>query len=158
MIFIGISITAVGLIISFILSFINTDLMRNNFTDGDSWYDLKMKSNLLYINSMLFNILFSIIHTYIWYLIIQLLSKINLTNPFTLYVSRKLELIAYLLITLGILSIIGNKIFSELLHQYNLKFAFEFDGGYLFIAGIVFIISQIFKRGIEIQEENELTV
>jgi hypothetical protein len=29
---------------------------------------------------------------------------------------------------------------------------------YLFIAGIVYVISQIFKRGIEIQEENQLTV
>jgi hypothetical protein len=29
---------------------------------------------------------------------------------------------------------------------------------YLFITGIIYIISQIFKRGIEIQEENQLTV
>ena len=29
---------------------------------------------------------------------------------------------------------------------------------YLFMAGIVYIISQIFKRGIEIEEENQLTV
>jgi hypothetical protein len=29
---------------------------------------------------------------------------------------------------------------------------------YLFIAGMIYIISQIFKRGIEIQEENNLTV
>jgi hypothetical protein len=31
-------------------------------------------------------------------------------------------------------------------------------GEFLFLAGIVFVIAQIFKRGIEIQTENELTV
>jgi hypothetical protein len=29
---------------------------------------------------------------------------------------------------------------------------------YLFMAGMIYIISQVFKRGIEIQEENNLTV
>lgn len=32
------------------------------------------------------------------------------------------------------------------------------DDEYLFMAGIIYIISQIFKRGIELQEENQLTV
>ena len=30
--------------------------------------------------------------------------------------------------------------------------------GFLFMAGIVFVIGQIFKRGIEMQSENELTI
>jgi hypothetical protein len=29
---------------------------------------------------------------------------------------------------------------------------------FLFVAGLVFIVSQIFKRGVEMQSENELTV
>ncbi|MBN2635649.1 MAG: DUF2975 domain-containing protein [Prolixibacteraceae bacterium] len=31
-------------------------------------------------------------------------------------------------------------------------------GPFLFMAGLVFVISQIFKRGVEIQSENDLTV
>ncbi len=38
---------------------------------------------------------------------------------------------------------------------------FELDCGsseFLFMAGIIFIIALIFKRGVEIQSENELTI
>lgn len=41
-----------------------------------------------------------------------------------------------------------------------MQFDFKIGEGnnFLFMAAIVYIISQIFKRGIEMQEENELTV
>ncbi len=32
------------------------------------------------------------------------------------------------------------------------------SAGYLFMAGIIFIIALLFERGIEIQSENELTI
>lgn len=32
------------------------------------------------------------------------------------------------------------------------------SGEFIFMVGIVFIVSQVFKRGVEIQSENELTV
>jgi len=158
MIFIGILITTGVLIVSFTLSFINPELFMSSFEGGENWYELKQQSNNFYNNAMFFNIVFSLTHAYIWYLIIELFTKINLGNPFNINVSKKLEFIAYLLLALGILGIVGNKIFSEKLRQYEVKFVFEFDAGYIFIAGIVYIISQIFKRGVELQEENELTI
>lgn len=158
LIFIGMLITTGVIIVSFILSFFNDELFQNSFDDGNRWYELKMSSNSFYNGAMFFNIIFSSIHAYIWCLIIQLFSKINMNNPFTIYLSKKLELIAYLLIALGILSIVGHKIFSEILRRNELKFVFELDAGYIFMAALIYIISQIFKRGIEIQEENELTV
>ena len=156
-IFIGISMTTISLIIAFILSFTNSDL-NEYFTVEENWYNLKEKSNGLYVKAMSFNIGFCIVHAYIWFLAVRLFSKLDLKNPFTLNISNKIELIAYQYIALGILSIVGNKIFSELLRQFEIKFEFSFDAGYIFMAGIIYIISQIFKRGIEIQQENELTV
>jgi hypothetical protein len=32
------------------------------------------------------------------------------------------------------------------------------SGEFIFLAGVVFVFSQIFKKGVEIQTENELTV
>ena len=32
------------------------------------------------------------------------------------------------------------------------------SGEFIFMAGVVFVISQIFKKGVEIQSEHELTV
>lgn len=32
------------------------------------------------------------------------------------------------------------------------------SGEFIFLAGVIFIIAQIFKKGIELQSENELTI
>jgi len=32
------------------------------------------------------------------------------------------------------------------------------SGEFIFLAGVVFVIAQVFKKGVEIQTENELTV
>jgi hypothetical protein len=44
-----------------------------------------------------------------------------------------------------------SKRFPELTEKISL-------GDFLFLAGVVFVLAQIFKKGIEIQLENELTV
>ena len=74
-------------------------------------------------------------------------------------VAKKLENIAYQLLGIWVVGIMG-KVYIEWLSKNT---GVDLNGvsigdDFLFIAGIVYIISQIFKRGIEIQEENQLTV
>ena len=40
----------------------------------------------------------------------------------------------------------------------GLETQFEVIGEFLFIAGLVYLIGNIFKRGVEIQNENKLTI
>jgi hypothetical protein len=75
-------------------------------------------------------------------------------------VEKKLERIACLLLAVWIVSGIFWKIYIYYLSQATgIQLPANTSGDeYLFMAGIIYIISQVFKRGIEIQEENDLTV
>ena len=93
----------------------------------------------------------------VWWMIINVLTEIRIKNPFTMEVTRKLEFISYTLIVICLLSVIGYGTFFYLdIKPTNLE---DWKiGSSFFMAAIVFIISQIFKRGVELQSENELTV
>jgi hypothetical protein len=75
-------------------------------------------------------------------------------------VEKKLERIAYLLLAVWIVSSIFWKIYIYYLSQATgIQLPANTSGDeYLFMSGMIYIISQVFKRGIEIQEENQLTV
>lgn len=75
----------------------------------------------------------------------------------------------YLLLSIWIISFIGKNYLhslqkslagiTELMQSFGYaQAAFDADGVYLLNAGIVYIIAQIFKRGVELQQENELTI
>lgn len=112
-----------------------------------------------YVFAMSFVIALSAMFVYLWYVVITLLSKLNIKSPFTFEVSKKLEKIAYWLFAIWLVGFIGENyvdwLSKSMGEQLNIiKVANEF----LFTAGIVYIISQIFKHGIEIQEETNLTI
>ena len=99
-----------------------------------------------------------------FYFIVSILhDKKNLSKPFNDVVRRFLLTIAYLALGIGIFSFWGSKFSGHLIslgvtipdiQQLRL-------GGadvWLFMSVTLFVIAQIFKRGIEIQTENELTV
>lgn len=96
----------------------------------------------------------------VWYLVVDLLQKLRLQSPFTMLVTEKLEKIAYLLLAIWVIMSLIGKTYSHYLVEYIKIESPVITSGdeYLFISGMVYIISQIFKRGVEIQEENELTV
>jgi hypothetical protein len=102
----------------------------------------------------------SALKAFIWYVVFELLSKLKLQTPFSIAVEKKLERIAYLLLAVWIVSSIFWKTYMHYLSQATgIQLPANNTGDeYLFMAGIIYIISQVFKRGIEIQEENELTV
>jgi hypothetical protein len=94
----------------------------------------------------------------IWYRVARIISLIKIESPFTLELTRKLEKISYLLFSISILGYLGST-FAGWLGEKAQQFQNDWDAGeFLFMAGLLFIVSQIFKRGVELQSENELTV
>lgn len=90
--------------------------------------------------------------------VIRVLTRINLKTPFTMTVARSLARISYLLLSIAVIAVVFNANSEWLMKHQNIpveKTAFE---PFLFSAGLIYIISQIFKRGVELQSENELTV
>lgn len=94
----------------------------------------------------------------VWFFVIKTLSQFNLSQPFTMNVISRLEQISVVSLSVWIASVIANVHQNYLLHRTGEFFGDKATGEFLFMAGLVFVISQIFKRGIEIQAENELTV
>jgi hypothetical protein len=156
-VYIGAAIHAGRIIIPFIMGFINDDLWSNTGTGLDF---LKKDHLLPYIGLMSFVIAIAIIQVQVWESLRNILQEINLRTPFSMKVAKMLENMSYLILSLG-----GIFIIADLYMKYLAKSISGLDVGYfktafqfLFAAGIIYVIAQIFKRGVEIQEENDLTV
>jgi hypothetical protein len=109
------------------------------------------------------------LYVQLWEKMKDLLTEINLGNPFTMDMAQRLQRTSHLLLSIWIVGFIG-KSYSHYLSK-NLPDVSRlvqtidsdltgFDGSsvYLLTAGIVYIVAQVFKRGVELQQENELTI
>lgn len=100
--------------------------------------------------------------TYIFYLLIQIFQKINFVNPFSAAIAKFISRISYVAVSIGILTILAEGYCSWLAKKgvaFPLKESYL--GGaaeFLLLGGVIFMIAQVFARGLEIQTENELTV
>ncbi|MEJ8758284.1 DUF2975 domain-containing protein [Pontibacter sp. H259] len=133
-------------------------IAAQNFYDGLNLFSLRQSSFYNYSLHVSFMIALSAMKAYIAYLVIQTLSKVNLQNPFSAEVAGRVETLSHVLLGIWVVILISNA-HSQWLFKRTGEFVSSGDGGeFLFIAGLVFIIAQIFKRGVELQAENELTV
>ena len=147
-------------LLTLVASFINPDWAKRTYEVNLSIFSIRDHSTWFYVYAMCLIIAVSALKAFIWYVVFGLLSKLKLQTPFSIEVEKKLERIAYLLLGVWIVGSIFWKIYIYYLSQATgIQLPTNNTGDeYLFIAGIVYIISQVFKRGIEIQEENQLTV
>lgn len=155
--FIGFMIEAGAILVSFVVSWINPEA-ANNLYKGLNLYGLRQFDFGQYALTISLLVMLAIQKSYVWYLAIVTLSKINLTNPFKPEMAARLEKMSYVLLGIWLVAE-----FSEAHAKWLGKNAGEtYDaanaGEFLFMAGLIFIISQVFRRGVEIQSENELTV
>lgn len=157
--FVGFSIQCGAQIIALIVGFVKPEFAQNLYKVDENWFKLKEESDFIFICVMSVIIAVSAFKANVWYTVINLFDTLNLDNPFTVEVAKKLEGIAYQLFVVWIAGAIGSGYLKSLEKFKEIDFLYlDNEGEFLFAAGIIYIISQIFKRGIELQEENELTV
>lgn len=151
--YIGISIKCGAIIFTYILSLFNQQVAKDLY-QGLNLYDLMHDSFVHY--SLFVGITTGLlaIKAYVAQLVIQVLSKINLKSPFDMEVAQLMEKISLMILVLWVLSL-GASIYQELMELPNM----DWNGGEaLFLSGLIFLFAQIFKKGVEIQAENDLTV
>ena len=165
LIFVGVSIEAGGWIFStFYTLEINAVNAHRSWPGLDLW-SLYSYGRGYFLVEMLQIILVSLMRAVLFYLIIDILQnkKLDVARPFSQNIGRFLFRTSYLSLLIGLFSWIGAR-YSEWLGSKGVKLP---DLEYLRLAGAdvwlfmgvtIFVIAQIFKRGIEIQTENELTV
>ncbi|MEZ5082225.1 MAG: DUF2975 domain-containing protein [Bacteroidales bacterium] len=160
-IFVGLCIEAGGLIVNFIFSLYNPEFVQNLFQKLDL-SEMYERSKWAFFGMYSFILAISILKAFLFYLVIILVSKINLSKPFDRFVSRQISKISYYTLSIGLLSLMARETAKNLQHRgYIIDNLYQFwaDGqAFILMAAVIYIIATIFSKGVEIQNENDLTV
>ena len=156
-VFIGLLIKAGVILISYGVSIGNPEAAKNLYR-GMDLYNIRKFDLWHYTTMVSFIVAIILLEVYIAFLVIKVLSKVKLSNPFTTEVSKCLEKISYFILGVWVVSMLFNIHISWLSKSIDGLKDHLVPGEFIFLAGVVFIFSQIFKKGVEIQSENELTV
>jgi len=161
-IFIGLSIKAGALLFTFTYSFLKPTVAQDLF-EGLDLYGLMSQDIWHYIAVVSFMMVIVGQKAYMFFLMIRVFLKIDLIHPFSLEVSKLISKISHIAIEIGVTIIFASAYFKWLAKRgfdipsvgtSYVTGAFEF----LLMGALIYAIAQVFKRGVEIQSENELTV
>jgi hypothetical protein len=160
-IFVGLCIEAGGLIVNFIFSLYKPEFVQNLYQKLDL-SEMYKRSKWAFFSMYSFILAISILKAVLFYVVIILVSEINLTKPFNSFVSRQISLMSYYTFSIGILSYIARETAKKLQHRgYVIDSLNQFwadSQAFILMAAVIYVIATIFSRGVEIQNENDLTV
>lgn len=161
LIFVGLSIEAGGLIVNFFFNIYNPEFVQNLYQKLDLT-EMYKDSKMAFFGIYSFVLIISILKAVMFYIVIRLMHKMDLTKPFTSFVSKQILQISYYTISIGFFSYMALQITNSLMHHGfvpdNLKQFWVDSEAFIFTGAVIYIIAIIFKKGIELQEENDLTV
>jgi hypothetical protein len=155
--FVGLMIQCAAILISYTVSYSNPAGARNLY-NGLNLYDLRQFNFWYYTGAVSYMVVLLVLKTLVVFQVIKILSKFNLKNPFTLEVAGRLEKISYIALGTWVVTLLSNVYLGWLQKITGKLFGNQLSGEFIFMVGLVFIIAQVFKRGVEIQSENDLTV
>ncbi len=160
-IFVGLCIEAGGLIVNFIFSLYKPEFVQNLYQKLDL-SEMYMSSKWAFYSMYSFILVISLLKAYLFYLVIILLYKLDLSKPFSSFVSEQITQISYFTLSIGLLSYVARQTAKNLEHRgYEIDQLNQFwvdSEAFILMAAVVYVIATIFKRGLEIQNENDLTV
>jgi hypothetical protein len=160
--FIGLCIKAGAILFTFFMSLFITPAAAGNLYSGLDLSDLMNVDEGKYMTLVSLILAIWVLQAYLFYCIIRIIKVGNLANPFSEAVYNLIVRVSYVALGIGILAHTAQAFTSHLVKRgVELRTAYEYVGGgpeFLFLAGTVYVIALVFKRGLEIQSEHELTV
>lgn len=164
-IFIGLCINAGGILFNAFYSLVLNPVGARNFWQGTDLSDLLNFDKGYFMSETLLMSIAAILKAILFYLVVKILytKKLNLAQPFNIEMKRFLFNMSYIAIGIGLFSYWGVKNTKWLIAQ-GVKMpdiqSLNFGGAdvWLFMGIALLVIAEIFKRGVEIQSENELTI
>lgn len=163
--FIGICIEAGSIIFGMIFTLILRPAGTENL-----WIEVDLR-NLYnynvshYITLNMLMIVTAVLKALMFYFIVSILhdKKLNLSKPFNELTGKFISKLAYMALGIGLFSYQGAKFAADLLEQgvkipdvQHLRLAGA--DVWIFMGVTLLVIAQLFKRGIEMQRENDLTI
>ena len=161
LIFVGLSIEAGGLLTNFFFSLYKPEFVQNLYQKLDLT-KMYNDSRLAFFGVYSFILIVSILKAWLFYIVIRLMHKMDLSKPFSSFVARQISQISYYTLLIGLLSFIARQLAKDLMHYGfvtdNLNQFWVDSQAFIIMGAVIYIIATIFKKGVDIQNENDLTV
>lgn len=161
LIFVGLGIEAGGLITNFFFSLYKPEFVQNLYQKLDLT-EMYNNSRLAFFGVYGFILTISILKACLFYIVIRLMHKMDLSKPFSTFVAKQFSQISYYTLSIGLLSFIARELAKDLMHYGfvtdNLNQFWADSKAFILMGAVIYIIATIFKKGVEIQNENDLTV
>lgn len=160
-IFVGLCIEAGGLIVNFIFSLFKPEFVQNLYQPLDLTEMFK-DNKWVFFGIYSFILFISILKAFLFYIVIKLMHIMDFIKPFNTFVSDQLLQISYYTLAIGLFSFIARQIAKNLMHHGfdtdSLNQFWADSQAFILMGAVVYIIATIFKKGVDIQNENDLTV
>lgn len=160
--FIGTCVKAGSLLVSYFITKNYPEIAAKNLSIGLDLSQLKAYDEVDYTIMVFCIIVITIFEALLFYTLIQIFMKINMVSPFHETIGKLIQKMSAFALIIGI--------FSKVVVSYSEKFTalkiplpnimdhIGLGDAFLFFALILYFISQLFAKGIELQKENELTI
>lgn len=161
LIFVGLCIDAGGLIVNFIYSMIKPEIVANLYQklDLSTMYE---QSRWAYFCMYSFVLVIAVLKAVLFYCVIALLLKLDLARPFSSFAAVKITWISYYTLSIGILSYLARQMAKNLSQkgiEIDILSQFWVDSqAFILMAAVIYVIATIFRTGVNLQQENDLTV
>jgi uncharacterized membrane protein YjgN (DUF898 family) len=161
LIFAGLCVQSGALIFNFIYSLFKP-IATHNLHLGLDLSTLYTQSKTLYVVLFSLAILVSTVKAVVFYFVLRLFKNLTLSKPFTENIANTIATITFYAFGVGLISYLSHQFTQKLTAKaYDVSIIERYwnDGGaYLMMSAILFVITLLFKKGIELQNENDLTV
>ncbi|MCD2258007.1 DUF2975 domain-containing protein [Psychroserpens luteolus] len=157
-VFIGFCIKAGAIAIVAMMSFSGNTNATKDLYMGIDLSNIYAFSSTHFICAVLVLVFMASLKAYIFYLLIHVFKHMDFNHPFNDVVMALIFKISYVALGVGVLGIIG-KAYTTWLASKVVFTQLDIEASaYIFMAGVVFIIASLYRRAIDIQSENELTI
>ncbi|HRO07244.1 MAG TPA: DUF2975 domain-containing protein [Saprospiraceae bacterium] len=161
MIFVGLCIDLGGIIVNFVFNILYPEFIGRLYQKLDLSLLYQQRQSVFFITYAII-IIIAFLKVKLFYTVINMLLKLNLDEPFNEFISKKILKIASITFSIGIVSFIGRWII-QFFHRQGFEMSkfndFWIDSHtFIMMSAIIYIIAQIFNRGVELQHEKDLTV
>jgi hypothetical protein len=160
-IFVGLSIEAGGLLVNFIVSLYKPAWIPNLYQQIDL-RDMYERSSWVFVGMYSYILFIAIMKAYLFYQLVIMLHKLDLSMPFNEYVANKITCISYTTFSIGLISYIGRGTSKNMARNgfdvTPLEGFWADSQAFILMAAVIYVIAVIFKRGVALQTENNLTV
>lgn len=161
LIFVGLSVEAGGLIVNFFFSLYDPQVVPLLYQKLDLT-SLYHDGPMVFFGIYGFILSIAILKAVLFYTVIRLMHKMELTKPFSAFAASQIAQISHYALVIGLLSYLGRQLSKTAAHHglaTDVVTPFWDDAqAFILMGAVIYIIATIFKKGVAIQTENDLTV